>query len=232
MEPGRFQFHDLLRSFAAERLAAESSAEDREAARVRLLDFYLRTVERCAEVLYPDMQRLPPARRAAPVRLPTISGHQQALHWLDTERANLTAAIQHTAHSGPAAAAWQLADAMRGYLWLGKHVTEWLTTARLGLHAAHAKGHQLAEAAMHQNLGTLHWTLGDYQTSLEHYNHSLRCLLYTTTSASSTWNWATWPRPRSTSPGAWTPSGPAGPPTAARPPCCSTWVCWPRTPVS
>ncbi|KAA2256554.1 tetratricopeptide repeat protein [Solihabitans fulvus] len=170
--PGRYQFHDLLRLFAIERAAEQESEPQHAAARTRLLDFYLQAVDRCAEVLYPDMLRLPSTRRPS-VRMPEIDSHADALRWLDLERPNLTATIQHTGDFGPAATAWRLADAMRGYLWLGKHVTDWLTTARVGLHAAHTEHHRPAEAAMYQNLGMLHWTLGDYPAASEHYN---RCL--------------------------------------------------------
>ena len=57
--------------------------------------------------------------------------------------------------------AWQLADALRGYLWIGQHVDEWLATAHHGLQAAQSSAHRPAEAAMHANLGTLYLRLGE-----------------------------------------------------------------------
>ncbi|ROP37682.1 DNA-binding SARP family transcriptional activator [Saccharothrix texasensis] len=167
---GRHAFHDELARFAAE--MAEAGNEDVAAARVRLLEFYVRAVDHCAELLYPDLMRLPaPAGRA--VRLPRIETAAQARAWLDAERANLTAAIRSAAERGPAAMSWRLADGLRGYLWIGKHVTEWLSTAQYGLDAAHEQRDVAGEAAMHQNLGTLHWRLGDFETSIAHYTRAV-----------------------------------------------------------
>lgn len=164
----RYAFHEELARFAAER----AEAEDVGAARVRLLEFYVRAVDHCAELLYPDLMRLPaPAGRA--VRLPRIETAAQARAWLDAERANLTAAIRSAAERGPAAVSWRLADGLRGYLWIGRHVTEWLSTARYGLDAAHEQRDVTGEAAMHQNLGTLHWRLGDFETSVAHYTRAV-----------------------------------------------------------
>ncbi|WP_081915415.1 AfsR/SARP family transcriptional regulator [Saccharothrix sp. NRRL B-16314] len=166
---GRYAFHDELARFAAEVADAEP---DVGAARVRVLEFYVRAVDHCAELLYPDLMRLPaPVARA--VRLPRIGTAAQARAWLDAERANLTAAIRSAAERGPAAVSWRLADGLRGYLWIGKHVTEWLSTARYGMDAAHEQRDLAGEAAMHQNLATLHWRLGEFTTSIAHYTRAV-----------------------------------------------------------
>ncbi|HWO67557.1 MAG TPA: BTAD domain-containing putative transcriptional regulator, partial [Umezawaea sp.] len=170
--PGRYQFHDQLMLFAARRRAAQDDESEQQAARVRLLEFYVRSVDRCAELLYPDLLRLP-SGEAKSVRLPRITVAPQALRWLDGERANLTEAIRSATEQGPASMSWRLADALRGYLWIGKHVSEWLVTARYGLHAAHEERNLPAEAAMHGNLGTLHWKLGEFATSASHYEQAL-----------------------------------------------------------
>jgi DNA-binding SARP family transcriptional activator/tetratricopeptide (TPR) repeat protein len=169
---GRYQFHDQLMLFAARRRAAQDGEREQAEARERLLEFYVRSVDRCAEFLYPDLLRLP-SGEAGNVRLPRITVAPQALRWLDGERANLTAAIRSAAEQGPPSMSWRLADALRGYLWIGKHVTEWLATARYGLHAAHEERNLPAEAAMHGNLGTLHWKLGEFETSAGHYRQAL-----------------------------------------------------------
>lgn len=170
--PGRYQFHDELMLFAALRRTAYDRESEQAAARSRLLEFYVRAVDRCAELLYPDIMRLP-ADESRSVRLPLVSGPAQALRWLDAERANLTAAIRSATEHGPTSMSWRLADGLRGYLWIGKHVTEWLATAEYGLHAAYEQQYRPAEAAMHQNLGTLHWKLGDFDTSVQHYTRAL-----------------------------------------------------------
>ncbi|MEV6238781.1 BTAD domain-containing putative transcriptional regulator [Lentzea sp. NPDC051838] len=168
--PGRFRFHDELVRHAAALREESDSPGDQELAWSALLNHYLRVVERCAELLYPGIVRLP---TSATGPAPRIATSAEALAWLDAERPNLTAAIQQAAEHGPAPMAWQLADALRGYLWIGQHVGEWLATAHHGLQAAVASGNQPAQAAMHTNVGTLYLRLGEYALSVEHHNQAI-----------------------------------------------------------
>jgi len=168
--PGRYRFHDELLHYAATLREESDSPSEQQLAWTALLNHYLRGVERCAELLYPGIVRLP---SSASGPAPRIMSSAEALAWLDAERPNLIAAIRHAAEHGPAPMAWQLADALRGYLWIGQHVGEWLATARHGLQAAQASAHRPAEAAMHANLGTLYLRLGEYALSVEHHNHAI-----------------------------------------------------------
>ena len=57
--PDRYQLHDLLRLFAAERAQAEETQETRLAAVTRLLQWYLATAEAAADLLSPSRYRVP-----------------------------------------------------------------------------------------------------------------------------------------------------------------------------
>ncbi|SDK38658.1 DNA-binding transcriptional activator of the SARP family [Lentzea albidocapillata subsp. violacea] len=168
--PGRYRFHDELVRYAATVREEADSPSEQQASWTALLDHYLRGVERCAELLYPGIVRLPSSPTGP---APRISTSAEALVWLDAERPNLIAAIRHAAEHGPVVMAWQLADALRGYLWIGQHVGEWLATAHHGLQAAQKSAHRAAEAAMHANLGTLYLRLGEYTRSVEHHDHAI-----------------------------------------------------------
>ncbi|SDH11390.1 DNA-binding transcriptional activator of the SARP family [Lentzea fradiae] len=168
--PGRYRFHDELVRYAAALREESDSPAEQDQAWTALLNHYLRGVERCAELLYPGIRRLP-SSPAGPV--PRIAGPAEALVWLDAERLNVAAAIRHAAEHGPAPMAWLLADALRGYLWIGQDVGEWLATARHALRATQAAGHRPAEAAMHANLGTLYLRLGEFARSVEHHHHAI-----------------------------------------------------------
>lgn len=102
----RYTLHNLLRLYAAN-LAAKDGTLDRRAALDRLYDHYLRGVR-----LYPQVA---PPPVPAPVAAPT-GDHTEALAWLDAELPSLMAAISHAAAHGAHTVAWQLADALRGYL--------------------------------------------------------------------------------------------------------------------
>jgi DNA-binding SARP family transcriptional activator/tetratricopeptide (TPR) repeat protein len=168
--PGRYRFHDELVRYAAALREESDSPSEQQVAWTALLNHYLRGVERCAELLYPGIVRLPSSSTGP---APRISNAAEALAWLDAERPNLIAAIRHAAEHGASTMAWHLADALRGYLWIGQHVGEWLATAHQALQAAQASAHRPAEAAMHANLGTLYLRLGEYARSVEHHGHAV-----------------------------------------------------------
>jgi DNA-binding SARP family transcriptional activator len=173
--PGRFAFHDLLRLYAAERVHDLESPAARTAARRRLLDWYLHTVDTAAGLLYSGMLRLPspPSTAKPPQPVTTFPDHTQALAWLDAERLNLVAAVQHAAEHGPRPAAWLLADALRGYFWAHMFTVDWLTVADSGLAAARADGDLRAEAAAQLSLADAHLCQGEYHQAIEHYTTSL-----------------------------------------------------------
>jgi DNA-binding SARP family transcriptional activator/Tfp pilus assembly protein PilF len=172
---GRYAFHDLLRLYAAERAEREDTDEERDAATSRLLDWYLRSADVAARLLYPERTRLPVpspgGQSATPVA--TLDDHTQALAWLDSERPNLVAAVQHAAERGPRAAAWLLADTLHGYLYLRRHTLDWLVVSEAGLVAAEGEGNLAGQAALQLSLGDLHERLGDHPQATAHDTRAL-----------------------------------------------------------
>ncbi|GAB1642663.1 BTAD domain-containing putative transcriptional regulator [Krasilnikovia sp. MM14-A1259] len=167
--PGRFQFHDLLRRYARERLAAH---DDAAPALERLGRWYAAMVDGAADQLHPEFIRLtlPPSGSPEPSR---PGDPHQAMAWLLADRANLVAAIGHFAHSGPRRFAWLLADGLRGFFWTGSYRTDWLETTRAALAAALAEGDDDGTAAMYRSLANLHNTLGDYAQAIAHHHQAL-----------------------------------------------------------
>jgi DNA-binding SARP family transcriptional activator len=165
----RFTFHDLLRLYASER-AERDSAGEQQAATQRLYDHYLSTVDAAAQLLYPQILRLRPAD------IPAAAGFDdpgQALGWLDTERLNLVAAIVYAADHGPHSYAWLLADALRGYFFLRRHMTDWSAVANAGLNAAAHSGGVQEQAASHQNVGLVHTSEGQYAQAAADFTNAL-----------------------------------------------------------
>jgi len=171
--PGRFACHDLLRLYAAERARREESEPDRHAALARLFSYYLQTVDGAARLLYPQIQRLPPAIDAPPASTTRFDDDTQALAWLDAERPNLLAVTRQAAGDGPRPVAWRLADALRGYFWLRMHAVDWLAAVSAGLAAAELDGELRAQAAAHVSLGDLHWRQGTHRRAIDHYGQAL-----------------------------------------------------------
>jgi tetratricopeptide (TPR) repeat protein/transcriptional regulator with XRE-family HTH domain len=166
---GRFTCHDLLRRYAGERARRDEGDHDRAAAVARLLDWYLHTTNAAGRLLYPGMSLL-----AAPEpRSGVFADDVAALGWLEAERANLLAAVQHTAVHGPHPAAWLLADALRGYFWLRLYTADWMATARAGLTAAEAAGARRAEAASRLSLADAYQSQARHRRALAQYTEVL-----------------------------------------------------------
>ncbi|HEU4426091.1 MAG TPA: BTAD domain-containing putative transcriptional regulator [Pilimelia sp.] len=171
--PGRYSFHDLLRCYAAERANTGESLPDRRAALGRLFDYYLHGVAAAAGQVSPQIMRLPLPTGPATDPGEGFADHGQASGWLDAERPNLVAAVVHAAEHGPASAAWRLADAMRGYLYVRMHTVDWLAVAEAGLAAAESEGDPRGRGASHLSLAGLHWSQGRLLQAIDHYSTAL-----------------------------------------------------------
>ncbi|QNE16938.1 tetratricopeptide repeat protein [Kribbella qitaiheensis] len=163
---GHYAWHDLLRAYAADRSDAEDSEADRVAASRRLYDWYVEAVVGAADLLYPHMLRL---SRTASAHI--FADRAAALDWLDTERANLVAAVRQA--TVPEAAC-VLADALRGYFHLRRRSTDWLVVGESALNAATALDDVRAQAAARHSVGTAYRCLGDSPSALQHYDEGLR----------------------------------------------------------
>src|SRR6266498_2801800 len=139
----------------------------------RLLDWYLHVADAAAGLLYPQILRLHASRAAAAPAAP-FEGPDQALAWLDAERPNLVAAVQHAADAGLRPHAWLLADALRGYFWLRRDMVDWLLVSDAGLGAAVADGDPRAQAVSHLSRGDACHCSGRYADAIEHYGAGLR----------------------------------------------------------
>jgi tetratricopeptide (TPR) repeat protein len=167
--PGRFACHDLLRLYARERAAAEDGEHGIQRIVQRVYDHYLAKVGAAATILYPQLVRLP-VRVATD---PDVADSAAAVAWLDSERGNLVAAVTTAAQHGLPAAAWQLADGMRGYFGQRMVTVDWLACARAGLAAADAAADISGQAACQLSLATLRYRLGDLDQAIGGYTRAL-----------------------------------------------------------
>lgn len=162
--PGRYQSHDLLRLYAAERAEAEEPAGERDAVTTGLYALYLGYTDAAARTLYPHRLRLPLPQPAAP----SFATTTDALSWLDAELPNLTAAVHAAVRGGHRRLACLLADALRGYF-PGRGLTaQWLDLATTALAAATEADDPAAVAAAHLSIGEAHLSLTRYPLAIEH----------------------------------------------------------------
>jgi tetratricopeptide (TPR) repeat protein len=143
---GRYQFHDLLREHARILAAADDPAA-RDAAAIRLLDYYLHTARAASRHLpsVPDAEGPAPPGRP-PASAPLISTLGQAAGWLEAERANLHAAAGYAAATARPRYAVLISAAMDGFLHTRGSWDQGLVLHQAALAAARRAGDQPGQA--------------------------------------------------------------------------------------
>ncbi|MGY6654798.1 ATP-binding protein [Amycolatopsis sp. TRM77291] len=144
-ENGRYQFHDLLRVFATERLAREETPDVVEAAENRLAGWLVSTATAAGRYFHPTDGVSPP-----PVATPSFGDHCGAGRWLEAELKNWHAAVKSVAARGDHRAVLDLAESMHWYSEIGGTASTWYDVFELAVNAAIALGSDRDEA-VHRN---------------------------------------------------------------------------------
>ncbi|WP_354644329.1 AfsR/SARP family transcriptional regulator [Kitasatospora camelliae] len=172
--PGRFHLHDLLREFARELGEAEDPEQIRRSALDGLFDWYRRTAETSVSALPWVFPHLPETFEVATTHAESAAAAaQQAMAVLESEQPNLIAAIEHAAAHPPARLAWELTATLARYFWTCAPRAVWQAAAETALSAAVAEGSQPGTAAMHRNLGLVHWDMGHIHEARAHHRSAL-----------------------------------------------------------
>ncbi len=166
----RYRMHDLIRLYAAGQAQAGTAAAAR--ALDRAFDWYVATVDVATSLVLPAFTTLPRTFTTASAGA-SFGSAEAAMAWLETERGNVVAAVLWAARSGRGTTAWQLADALRGFFYMRRYMSDWLATSRAGLAAARAAGDRTAQAGMLAGLGMARTSLGQYSLARSHYQQAL-----------------------------------------------------------
>ena len=172
----RYRFHDLIRMFARERLAADEPAAERRAALERVLSALLYLAEEAHRSYYggdfawlrSEALRwpLPAAISEEPVRDP--------LSWYDRERATLVCGVRQAAQAGFIELCWSLASSAEPFFESRVYLDDWRETHEIALEATR-RGHNLrGEAAMLYHMGSLHITQLELDQALQELTSAAR----------------------------------------------------------
>lgn len=148
LSSGRFHMHDLLRDYAARCGESDDDPEYLAIARTRGHDWHLRTADRSVRTLFGELPLRTRSWSASTSEPPAPRSRTKALCWLDAERANLMALVEHCAEHGPYEMAWQLTETLDAYLSVNGHQVDLLAAATAGLRAARKARDVCAETAM------------------------------------------------------------------------------------
>ena len=171
--PGRFQAHDLLGIYAAERAGADETDRSRRDALRLLLAWYQHALNACVQEFRAVQQPVPLEPLDPSVPAPGVTVLADALQWLEAEQANLVPAVMLAASEGLTDTCWRLAWLMRHYFdWYGRWA-ESVAVLEVGLSAAERSGNKAAIAALSNGLGAALWKLGQLEASTDRYGRAL-----------------------------------------------------------
>ncbi|CNE98014.1 LuxR family transcriptional regulator [Mycobacterium tuberculosis] len=167
---GRYQFHDLVKTHALERLKAEEAAERRHIAARRVIGFYARTADNADRVIAPERRHV--AADTSPWAL-TFESPQDAVAWCAVERRNLITVIDQAVLLGFDEYAWRLPIALIYFFVLHSHPVDRYNTALIAVAAARRLGDRDAEAWSQTCVGGAALALGEPLPALERFQAAL-----------------------------------------------------------
>jgi DNA-binding SARP family transcriptional activator/tetratricopeptide (TPR) repeat protein len=173
---GRFGCHDLLRAYAAEQAAATLGDAERDLARRRILDHYLRTAHAAAARLYPGRGPLTLPGRPDGVAAEEFDGdgaYDAALAWFTAENRVLHNVTRMAVDHGYDEDCWKLAWCWTPLLKRRGRLNAVLTVQRIALDAADRLGDTSALAHVHYDLGHVSLRLGAYAAAEAHLRRAL-----------------------------------------------------------
>lgn len=156
----QYRFHDLIRVFARERLAAEEPAADRKAALARVLGGLLYIAEQAHRRYYGGSHfELQSGARRWPLPEPLVEELiRDPLSWYDRERLALVVGVRQAAQLGFVDLCWSMALSAVTLFESRIYLDDWQVTHEIAL-AATQKAHDVrGEAAMLYSIGSLYMT--------------------------------------------------------------------------
>nr|WP_221379239.1 BTAD domain-containing putative transcriptional regulator [Actinoplanes polyasparticus] len=146
----QYRFHDLVRGFARQRLAADESPGEAEAALIRMLDAVLAltraaTGPQMAGEVLSDQGRAQ-AWSPPPVLLEAVTADPTA--WLEQERPGIVAAVHQASRAGLSEQCHGLAEAVQPFLSLRAYRDDARSVLTVALDTARRAGDRRGEAVM------------------------------------------------------------------------------------
>jgi tetratricopeptide (TPR) repeat protein len=175
--PDRYQFHDLLRAYAAGLAQQEGLPEDGQDALHRVLKWYLCTAEAARGRLAPDEEAtsLPELEEELPEssRPLAFADYDAAMDWAEREHTNLLRAIGVAAAGEQYVLSWKLAQVLWYVQPPSASMADWLSAGATGLAAARRVNDPAAEAHLLTCLGMAHHRINAWGESLDCHRQAL-----------------------------------------------------------
>ncbi|MDX3639701.1 ATP-binding protein [Streptomyces sp. MB09-02B] len=171
--PGRYTFHDLLRTYAMEQTETADTELQQTQARRRAADHYLHTAHSAALCLDPHRTPLTLAAPGHGVGPEPVNDYDAALAWYEAEHPVLLNTLAQASANGLETHAWQLAWSLTDFLDRRGHWHDQVTAQTLARAAAERLDDPLGRAWTSRNLAHACTRLGRYDDAFRHFQTSV-----------------------------------------------------------
>ncbi|MFF5428131.1 MULTISPECIES: BTAD domain-containing putative transcriptional regulator [unclassified Streptomyces] len=163
----RYRFHEIIRVYAREQLAAQHPPEARRAAFARMAGGWMHLAQEAHRKVYGgDFTVLHgDAPRWAPPATYTDETLADPLAWLDAEQTALCGMVGHAAEEGLHDLCWDLATSLVTLFEVRGHYDLWERTHLTALAAVRKAGNLRGTAAVRASLGSLYMSRSQYDTA-------------------------------------------------------------------
>jgi DNA-binding SARP family transcriptional activator/tetratricopeptide (TPR) repeat protein len=171
----QYRFHELIRVFARERLAAEEPATERKAALKRALGALFYLAEQARQRYYGgDYVRI--QSDALRWQLPGRLVEQlvsDPLAWYERERAGLVSGVRQAAQAGFVELCWSLAFSAATLFESRAYLDDWRETHDIALQAARRADHVRGQGAMLYSIGSLRMAQQQFDSACEAFTEAV-----------------------------------------------------------
>ncbi|WSM10414.1 tetratricopeptide repeat protein [Streptomyces sp. NBC_01716] len=170
--PDRYQFHDLLRAYAAGLTRNDEPQEEGRTALHRVLSWYLCTAEAARTRLAPTEEPVSLPELPEAVQPLSFADYDAAMDWAEREHTNLLRAVSAAAGEHDVLA-WKLALVLWYVQPASASMTDWLTVGDTGLAAARRVNDSVAEAELLSCHGMAYHRINAWDESLDRHQRAL-----------------------------------------------------------
>ncbi|MFF5714313.1 MULTISPECIES: AfsR/SARP family transcriptional regulator [Streptomyces] len=171
----RYRFHEIIRVYAREQLAAHHTPEARQEALARMAGGWMHLAQQAHRKVYGgDFTVLHgDAPRWEPPDSYTDEVLADPLAWLDAEQASLCGMVEHTADAGLHDLSWDLATSLVTLFEVRGHYDLWEQTHLSALAAVRKAGNLRGTAAIRASLGSLYMSRNQFDTARQSLTSAL-----------------------------------------------------------
>ncbi|MCK9871975.1 tetratricopeptide repeat protein [Nocardiopsis dassonvillei] len=160
-----YRLHDLIGAFSRDRAAMLLTAEEIDAARLRLAEQYMATAQHAADLLGPrahdDTVEVNQGYRTE------LSGREDAGNWFTLHQENLADTIEYFASHDNGEYAWRMADAVWRFYALHGQMGLLISSHQRALQISDKQGNRRGRAVTLIGLGIAHCLSGRFDESLD-----------------------------------------------------------------